>query len=82
MKRMIKKISLLVVVFLTTIHLFGQTTDIVKCDSITYPIHKENIGKITFMSKVVPVETFNQTDFLTTFELKKKTDLNMRALKK
>lgn len=76
---MIKRVSVLVAVFLTTIHLFGQTTDIVKGDSITYPIHKANIGKIAFMNKVVPVETFNQTDFLTTFELKEKTDLNIRV---
>lgn len=76
---MIKKFTLLVTIILTTFKLFGQTTDIVKCDSITYPIHKANIGKIAFMSKVVPIETFTQTDFLTTFELKEKTDLNIRV---
>lgn len=76
---MIKKISLIFSIFLSTINLFGQTSDIVKGDSITYPIHKANIGKIAFMSKVIPVETFKQTDFLTTFELKEKTDLNIRV---
>ncbi len=76
---MIKKISLLVTIFLTTFNLFGQTTDLVKCDSITYPIHKANIGKIAFMAKTVPIETFKQTDFLTTFELVEKTDLNIRV---
>jgi CubicO group peptidase (beta-lactamase class C family) len=76
---MIKKITLLVAIILTTINLFGQTTDFIKCDSITYPIHKINIGKIAFMSKVVPIETFTQGDFLTTFELKEKSDLNIRA---
>lgn len=74
-----KKLTLLITIILTTIQLFGQTTDIVKCDSITYPIHKANIGKIAFMSKVVPIETFKQTDFLTTFELKENTDLNIRV---
>jgi len=74
-----KKLTLLITIILTTIQLFGQTTDIVKCDSITYPIHKANIGKIAFMSKVVPIETFKQTDFLTTFELKEKSDLNIRV---
>lgn len=58
--------------------IFGQSSDFVKCDSITYPIHQANIGKIAFMSKTVPIETFTQTDFLTTFELKEKTDLNIR----
>ena len=76
---MIKKLSLLVAIFLTTINLFGQTTDLVKFDSIIYPIHKANIGKIAFMSKVVPIETFTQEDFLTTFELKEKSDLNIRV---
>lgn len=74
-----KKLTLLITIILTTIQLFGQTTDIVKCDSITYPIHKANIGKIAFMSKVVPIETFTQKDFLTTFELKENTDLNIRV---
>ncbi|MBC7747428.1 MAG: serine hydrolase [Methylotenera sp.] len=76
---MIKNLTLFVTIILTTFKLFGQTTEIIKCDSITYPIHKANIGKIAFMSKVVPIETFTQTDFLTTFELKEKTDLNIRV---
>jgi CubicO group peptidase (beta-lactamase class C family) len=70
---------LLITIILTAIQLFGQTTDIVKCDSITYPIHKANIGKIAFMTKIVPIETFKQTDFLTTFELVEKADLNIRV---
>lgn len=76
---MIKKISLKLVIFLSTINLLGQNIDFVKFDSITYPIHKANIGKIAFMDKVVPIETFTQTDFLTTFELKEKSDLNIRV---
>lgn len=76
---MIKKHSLLAVFFLITINLFGQTTDFVKHDGITYPIHKANIGKIAFMEKVIPIETFNQTDFLKTFQFKEKSDLNIRV---
>lgn len=76
---MIKKLTLLVTIILTTIQLFGQTTDIVKCDSIAYPVHKANIFKIAFMNKVIPIETFTQKDFLSTFELKEKTDLNIRV---
>lgn len=76
---MIKKLSLTIALFLTTINLLGQTADFVKCDSITYAIHKANIGKIAFMDKVVPIETFTKTDFLTTFELKEKCDLNIRV---
>lgn len=76
---MIKKLILLVTIILTTTNLFGQSTDFVKCDSITYLIHKSNIGKIAFMSKIVPIEIFTQRDFLTTFELKEKSDLNIRV---
>ena len=72
-----KKITFLAIIILSTFKLFGQTTDIVKCDSIIYPIHKANIGKIAFMRKVVPIETYAQKDFLTTFELKENTDLNI-----
>jgi CubicO group peptidase (beta-lactamase class C family) len=74
---MFKNLTLLVTIILTTFKLYGQTTDIVKCDSITYPIHKANIGKIAFMSKTVPIETFTQKDFLTTIELNEKTELNI-----
>lgn len=76
---MIKKVTLLVTIIVTTFKLFGQTNDFVKCDSIAYPIHKANIGKIAFMSKIVPIETFTQSDFLTTFELDEKSDLNIRV---
>lgn len=64
---------------LTVFNLFGQTADFVKSDSMIYPIHKSNIGKIAFMGKTVPIENFKQSDFLTSFELKEKTDLNIRV---
>ena len=76
---MIKKLTYLVTIILTSTNLFGQSIDFVKCDSITYPIHKANTGKIAFMSKVVPIETFTQGDFLTSFELQEKSDLNIRV---
>ena len=74
-----KKNILLAAIFLTAINLFGQTIDFVKSDSIAYPIHKANIGKIAFMTKTVPIETFNQADFLKTFEYVEKTDLSIRV---
>ncbi len=76
---MIKKLILIVTIISTTIKLFGQTTEFVKYDSITYSIHKANIGKIAFMGKVIPIETFTQGDFLTIFELKEKSDLSIRV---
>jgi CubicO group peptidase (beta-lactamase class C family) len=53
--------------------------NIVICDSVTYSIHKANIGKIAFMEKAVPIETFTQTDFIQTFELNENSDLNIRV---
>ena len=76
---MIRPFSILITICLTTFNLFGQSTDFVKSDSITYPIHNANIGKIAFMGQTVPIENFKQSDFLTSFELKEKTDLNIRV---
>lgn len=66
------------VLFLIT-NLFAQTADLVKPDSITLPVHKEHIGTIAFMEKVIPIEEFNETGFLRSFELKEKSDLNIRV---
>lgn len=76
---MIKILTLLAPIFLVIFHLSGQTTDLVTCDNITYPIHKTNIGKITFMQKIVPIENYDESDFLNSFELKEKTDFNIRV---
>lgn len=56
-----------------------QTKDIVQCEGITSPMHQSNIGKITFMSKVIPIEEYQESDFLTSFGLKDNCDLNIRT---
>lgn len=76
---MTHKLTLFFSIILTTVQLLGQTTDLVKCDSITFPIHQANIGKIAFMTKTVPIETFAQTNFLTRIELVEKSDINIRV---
>jgi CubicO group peptidase (beta-lactamase class C family) len=76
---MMRRLTILTAIFLTTFKLFGQANDFVKRDSITYPIHKANLGKIAFMAKTVPIENFKQADFLTSFELKEEADLNIRV---
>jgi CubicO group peptidase (beta-lactamase class C family) len=58
---------------------FGQIKDIVQTDGIKSQIHKDNIGKITFMSRNIPLDEYKETDFLTTFELKQETNLNIRV---
>ena len=55
----------------------GQT-DIVKSDGITSPLHQANVGRIIFTSKPAAAE-IQQTDFLTTVDLGKTTDLSFRA---
>lgn len=76
---MIKKNIMLFILVITNFNLYSQMKNIVICDSVTYSIHKANIGKIAFMEKAVPIETFTQTDFIQTFELNENSDLNIRV---
>lgn len=64
---------------ITNFNLYSQMKNIVICDSVTYSIHKANIGKIAFMEKAIPIETFTQTDFIQTFELNENSYLNIRV---
>lgn len=76
---MIKKNIVLFILVITNFNLYSQMKNIVICDSVTYSIHKANIGKIAFMEKSIPIETFTQTDFIQTFELNENSDLNIRV---
>lgn len=76
---MTRQFLILIFAYLTNFNLFGQTSDLVKSDSIIYPIHKSNIGKIAFMGQIIPIETFKETDFIQSFEPKEKADLNIRV---
>jgi CubicO group peptidase (beta-lactamase class C family) len=75
-----KRISILILISnficFTT---FGQIQDIVQTDGIKSQIHKDNIGKITFMNGNIPLEKYKETDFLTIFELKQESNLNIRV---
>ncbi|TDD99916.1 serine hydrolase domain-containing protein [Flavobacterium sandaracinum] len=73
------KITTLALSLLTFFNVLAQKNEFVKQDSIIYPIHKTNIGKIAFMEQTKAIENFKQTDFLQTFELKEKTDFNIRV---
>ena len=74
-----KYISILLLSFFISLTSFGQTKDIIQSEGITSPLHKANIGKITFMSKIIPIEDYKESDFLKSFELKENTDLNIRT---
>lgn len=73
------KFTTLILSLLTYLNVCGQKTEFLKCDSIIYPIHKSNIGKIAFMGQTIAIENFKEVDFLKSFELKEKADLNIRV---
>ncbi len=76
---MIKYTTLFCLLSLVSIRVYGQNSNLVTTDSIVYQIHEANIGKIIFTGHVIPIENFTETDFLTSFELKEKADLNIRV---
>jgi CubicO group peptidase (beta-lactamase class C family) len=76
---MASKITILALSLITYLNVSGQKTEFVKSDSIIYPIHKSNIGKIAFMEQAIAIENFKETDFLKSTEIKEKTDLNIRV---
>ena len=76
---MTRNLPVILLFFITSLNVFGQTTDIVKSDSILYNVHRESTGRIAFMGKAVPIENFTQADFLTEFNLKENTDFNVRV---
>jgi CubicO group peptidase (beta-lactamase class C family) len=56
----------------------GQT-DVVKVEEIVNPLHRTNIGKITFMASPIPIENYKESDFLKTYELQETRDFNIRV---
>ena len=65
--------------YLFSYNVFAQRSDIVQSEGITSPLHQSSTGKITFMSGVIPIEDYKESDFLTSFELKDSCDLNIRT---
>jgi CubicO group peptidase (beta-lactamase class C family) len=74
-----RQFGIIILSLLTYLDVSGQITDFVKSDSIIYPIHKSNIGKIAFMKQTIAIENFKETDFLNSFELQEKSDFNIRV---
>jgi len=74
-----KIISILYILIIFQLALFGQINDIVTTDGIIYPVHKANVGRITFMKGNIPLDQYKKTDFLKTFELTHKSNLNIRV---
>lgn len=58
---------------------FAQIPDLVQTDGIKYPIHQNNLGKITFMEGNIPLDQYQESDFLNTYELSRASNLNFRV---
>lgn len=74
-----KKIILPILFFTVSAVVLAQT-DLVTSEGITSALHQANIGKITFMAQTIPLENYQEADFLKTFELRETGDLNIRVL--
>lgn len=69
-----------ILTFLSIHHFsFSQSIFVVKSDSIKYPVHKDNLRKIAFMEKPIAIDRFTEKDFISVFELKENSDLNIRV---
>lgn len=75
---MINRIFLASILFFISI-VSAQNKDLIKTDGITTELHKNNIGKITFMNGNIPLDQYKESDFLKSFELKRNSDLNIRV---
>ena len=56
-------------------HILAQTEDIVKTEGITSGLHRDNIGKIFFTSKDIPLSDLKKADFVNTYKLTNKSNL-------
>ncbi|KNB60835.1 serine hydrolase domain-containing protein [Chryseobacterium sp. Hurlbut01] len=74
-----RKILVLIFLSLFCLTIFGQSQDLVKTDGITTDLHKKSIGKITFMNGNIPLDQYKESDFLKSFPLTYKSDLNIRV---
>ncbi|QGK77118.1 hypothetical protein [Flavobacterium sp. SLB02] len=57
---------------------FSQNADLFKTEGITGELHQSNIGKVTFMDGNIPLDQYKKTDFLQSFNLTYKSNLNIR----
>ncbi len=53
----------------------AQPEDLVISNGITFPLHQSHVGQIAFTSVEIPMEKFQETDFLMEYELTNKSNL-------
>ncbi|UTA69158.1 serine hydrolase [Emticicia sp. 21SJ11W-3] len=73
-----KKLTLILLLPLFYITANGQSSDLVKTDGMVNALHQAHVGRITFMNGNIPLDVYKESDFLTSFELKPVSDLNIR----
>lgn len=69
---------LAIVLLLLTGNIYAQD-DLVKTEGVVTALHKANVGRVTFMPRSIPIESYTEADFLKTYELKDVGDLNIRV---
>jgi CubicO group peptidase (beta-lactamase class C family) len=75
----VKRILITILLSLTCILISGQTKDLLKADGITMALHKTNVGRVTFMDGNIPLDQYKESDFLKSFPLSYRSDLNIRV---
>lgn len=78
-KEIMKRILVTIILSVCCLSTFGQVKDIVSTDGIVTDLHKNNVGKITFMNGNIPLDQYKKSDFLTSFPLTYSSDLNIRV---
>ena len=73
-----KRTLFLLAISLSCLIGFSQTTDLFKTEGITGELHQSNVGKVTFMDGNIPLDQYKKTDFLQSFNLTYKSNLNIR----
>jgi CubicO group peptidase (beta-lactamase class C family) len=72
------RIVVLLIINLSFLIASAQSTDLFKSDGATSELHRQNMGKVTFMNGNIPLDQYKSSDFLTSFNLTYKSDLNIR----
>ncbi|MDQ3022442.1 MAG: hypothetical protein M3R36_18025 [Bacteroidota bacterium] len=72
-------VTLIFLYFILTSNVYGQTTNIVESEGIKNPLHQANIGKTTFMSELIPIDEYKESDFLQEFVFNEKSNLFIRT---
>lgn len=74
-----KQILCLLLIKLSCLTAYAQVKDLYQTDGFTSELHRSNVGKITFMNGNIPLNQYKKSDFLKSFELAHKSDLNIRV---